>query len=174
MNENLATDRRITQKNVIFCFVTLRYVGLTKKNKGIIGSIPSDDGTTSPQISVFVFLDLVQKVPSSGEGVRNSGDAVNELEDALPVEEARNGMGYYVQTGLLMPTSSHEVTLRYGQILPSQSDTSLQEQSEAGIGFNYYVGEHAYKIQSDIFQTWSEGSFVDGNTQARIQLQMAY
>ena len=76
--------------------------------------------------------------------------------------------------GILLPNSNNELALRYGQIIPSTGDTSLNEKSELGIGFNYYVGEHAYKIQSDIFQFWSDDGFMDGDTQARIQIQMAY
>lgn len=83
-------------------------------------------------------------------------------------------MGYYVQSGVLLPTSDNELTLRYGQILPSQNQTSLGQQSELGVGFNHYIAKHAYKLQSDIFQTWSDTPLLEGDTQVRVQLQMAY
>ena len=99
---------------------------------------------------------------------------MDESGSPIPLEAARNGMGYYVQSGYLLPATTNELVVRYGQILPSDTETSLTEESEAGIGFNRYVGQHAYKLQTDIFRIWDENGFADGDTQFRIQMQMAY
>ena len=155
------------------------YVGKAKRNKGIIGSVPADGGTTDTR-NVTADLCLrysglsVESAFFWRDGVRAAGDAVDESGVPIPLEAARNGMGYYVQGGYLLPKSNNELTLRYGEIIPAGSETSLTEESEAGIGVNHYFGAHAYKIQTDIFQIWSEDGFAEGDTQFRLQMQMAY
>ncbi len=150
-----------------------------KGNKGIIGSTPSDGGTTDTNNATadlcFRYSGIsIDSAVFWREGIRNSGELVDELGVPLPIEPARNGMGYYLQSGYLLPKSNNELALRYGQIIPLGTDTSLNKTSEAGVGLNHYVGQHAYKIQGDVFQTWDDNGFTNGVTQVRLQMQMAY
>jgi len=159
--------------------VAYGYVEDAKRNKGIIGSVPTDGGTTDTTNLTadlcFRYSGLsIESAIFWRDGVRNPGDATDDAGILLPVESARNGLGYYTQAGILLPNSNHELALRYGQVLPLGATTSLSEQSELGIGFNHYIGQHAYKVQGDVFQTWSEEPFSEGDTQVRVQMQMAY
>jgi len=149
-----------------------------KKNKGIIGSTPADGGTTDTQNLTADLSFRYSGISMEGayfwrEGTRNPGDATDESGAAIPTEEARNGSGYYVQGGYLLPNNS-ELSLRYGQIIPADGDTSLSEKSEAGLGLSKYIGSHSFKVQGDLFRIWSEEGFAEGDTQFRVQIQMAY
>jgi len=148
------------------------YVDEAKRDEGIVGSIPADGGTTdtlnfNADIG-FKFCGFsLESAYFWREGTRNPGEA-------LPIEEARNGSGFYTQAGYLLPQKDLEISARYGQIIPSLGDTSLSAKNEAGIGLSNYVGEHSLKLQGDYFRTWSDDGFEQGYDQFRLQLQMAY
>ena len=148
------------------------YVDEAKRDEGIVGSIPSDGGTTD---TLNFNADVGFKYSGLSfegayfwrEGTRNPGDE-------SPVEEARNGTGFYAQGGYLFAHSNVEVSTRYGQILPADGETSLTAENEAGIGFSNYVGEHSLKLQGDLFREWGPDEFSEGENEFRLQLQMAY
>jgi phosphate-selective porin OprO/OprP len=148
------------------------YVDEAKRDEGIVGSIPSDGGTTD---TLNFNADVGFKYSGLSlegayfwrEGTRNPGDE-------SPVEEARNGTGFYAQGGYLFADSNVEISTRYGQILPADGETSLTAESEAGIGFSNYVGEHSLKLQGDLFREWGPDGFSEGENEFRLQLQMAY
>jgi len=151
------------------------YLEKGKKNKGIIGSVPFDGGTTDTQ---NLNADLTLRYSGLSlesayfwrEGTRHPGvDAA-----LIPTEQPRNGMGYYGQAGYLLPHHAFEISARFGQIMSAGDGSSLSDQSEAGVGLNYYFAQHAMKIQGDYFRFWSGDAFATGSDQVRIQMQMAY
>ena len=142
-----------------------------KGNRGILGPAPSDGGTTDTQ---NVTADLSFRYSALSlesaffwrKGTRNPGAK-------MPVEAVRDGLGFYVQGGVLV-SSRTELATRYGQVIPETTETSLLERSELGLSVNHYFAEHAMKIQGDIHQYWGNQKFLDGNTVMRVQLQVAY
>ena len=154
------------------------YVDEAKKNKGIIGSAPVDGGTTD---TLNVNADIGFKYSGISlesaffwrDGTRNPGDALDDLGDSIPTESSRNGMGFYAQGGYLLPSKDIEVSARYGQVIPSDEDTSLSNNNEAGVGLSNYIGGHSLKLQGDYFRLWSETPS-EGQNQFRFQVQMAY
>jgi len=155
------------------------YVDEAKKNKGIIGSVPADGGTTD---TINMTADLTFRVSGLSlesaffvrDGTRNDGDAVDELDVAVPTEDPRDGMGFYAQAGYLVPNTPLEISSRYGQVLAASSDSSLSDSSEAGLGLNYYFAQHTMKLQGDYFRNWGEDGFGSGSDEVRLQLQFAY
>jgi phosphate-selective porin OprO and OprP len=154
------------------------YVDEAKKNQGIVGTTPLDGGTTD---TVNFNADVGFKYSGLSfesaffwrEGTRNPGSAIDESGVHIPIEAARNGMGFYSQGGYLLPKSNIELSARYGQITPNDK-TSLEIKNEAGLGLSNYIGEHSFKLQGDFFRLWSEEGFSSGENQFRLQLQMAY
>jgi hypothetical protein len=151
------------------------YLEKGKKNKGIVGSDPFDGGTTDTKNLnadlTFRYSGLsLESAYFWREGTRHPGvDAA-----LIPTEQPRNGMGYYGQAGYLLPHSPFEISARFGQIMSAGDGSSLSDQSEAGVGLNYYFAQHAMKIQGDYFRFWSGDAFATGSDQVRIQMQMAY
>ena len=159
--------------------VAFAYLDEGKKNKGIIGSIPSDGGTTdtinfTTDVSFRVSGLSVETAFFWREGTRNPGTGLDDLGNVLAVEPARNGMGYYGQVGYLLPRKPVELTARFGQLMSSGDDSGLSDQSEAGLGLNYYFAQHPLKLQADYFRFWGEDGFGDGSDQVRVQMQLAY
>jgi hypothetical protein len=155
------------------------YVDEAKKNKGIVGSVPSDGGTTdtmnfTTDVSLRVSGLSLESAFFWRDGTRNPGDSVDEAGEAIAAEAARNGMGYYGQVGYLIPNQPLEMSARFGQLMSAGDDSSLSDKSEVGLGLNYYFAQHAMKLQADYFHFWGEDGFAEGSDQVRIQMQMAY
>jgi hypothetical protein len=155
------------------------YVDEAKKNKGIVGSIPVDGGTTdtlniTADASFRVSGLSVETAYFWRQGARNPGDAIDEAGEPIATEPARDGMGYYGQIGYLVPRQPLEITGRFGQLLSSGPDSGLSDTSEVGLGLNYYFAQHPMKLQADYFHFWGEDGVAEGSDQVRVQLQMAY
>jgi phosphate-selective porin OprO/OprP len=99
----------------------------------------------------------------------------------------RDGLGYYVQAGFLIPRQPLELTARWGQIigLGGPQRTSLPDSEEIGGGFNWYIARHSLKVQTDYFRTRSDAydsgavafhsvPWRDGADLFRIHLQLAF
>ena len=155
--------------------VAAAYLEDAKKNKGIIGSVPADGGTTDTLNANADMIFRYSGLSLEGaffwrEGTRNPGE--NRLP--IPVEEPRNGTGYYAQTGYLIPNNPIELSARFGQVMSSGANSSLNNRSEAGGALSYYFAHHAMKLQADYFRYWSGDAIESGSDQFRIQMQMAY
>ena len=81
--------------------------------------------------------------------------------------------GFYAQGGYLF-SNNVEMSARYGQIIPASENTSLSGKSEVGVALSRYIGSHSMKVQGDVFRRWSDDGFSEGDTELRIQMQMAY
>ncbi len=91
---------------------------------------------------------------------------------AIAVEQARKGIGWFVQAGYLLPKMPIEFVGRFGQIIAGD-DSKLSDQNEAGLAASYYFAQHPFKLQADAFRLWGD-DFSEGTTRARVQVQVAF
>ena len=103
---------------------------------------------------------------------RNPGSATDEMGAAIAVEQARKGIGWFVQAGYLLPKMPIEFVGRFGQIIAGD-DSKLSDQNEAGLAASYYFAQHPFKLQADAFRLWGD-EFSEGTTRARVQVQVAF
>lgn len=152
-------------------------------NRGVLGSTPTDGGTTDYHNVTGDFMFKILGLSLSGEvfyraGERNFGDAV-VVDDAgvempAPREAARNGLGWFGQGGFLIPRVPVEIAGRYSQIHPIGDGSALVSRDEAGGGLSWYIAQHPLKLQMDYFHQWDEGAISRGSDQLRVQLQGAF
>ena len=92
----------------------------------------------------------------------------------IPVEAARNGLGWYAQAGYMIPRAPVELAARYSQIyaLGPADTTSTGDRQELGGGLSWYVAGHPFKLQADYFRVYN-GRFRDPVDQLRIQVQIS-
>jgi len=160
------------------------FVDAAKRNRGIKGSVPSDGGTTDTHNVTADFMFKVVGLSVSGEGYwrkgrREFGDAtvVDEMgtEVAAERELARDGVGWFVQSGYLIPRVPLEIAARYSQTRRLDSATSaLPNRDEVGGGLSWYFARHPLKLQFDYFRGWDEDVIVMGTDRVRLQLQAAF
>lgn len=164
--------------------------------RGVLGTTPDDEGTTDYHSMTADYMFKFKGFSSSGEfhwrnGDRNPGDAM--IEDPMdptgtipaPVTAARNGWGFFVQGGYMIPRIPLQIGARYSNIRGLGTDdpgdlvntggfTSLGDKDELGGGISYYFAGHPLKLQADYFHTWEDRDFSAANDGLRIQLQLAY
>jgi len=135
----------------------------------------------------FVYVDAMFKARGFSAiselafrtGTRKYGDITmdpdGELIDcqANPQQCApRNGLGWMLQAGYLIPNTRFEFAGR-GSLIKSNSKrsaTSLNDSYAATFSVSWYFAQHPFKIQADVSQIW-EDTFGDGSTVFRLQLQ---
>lgn len=153
--------------------------------QGILGRRPNDGGTTDWD---NVTADLTFKFRGFSlenayfyrRGQRNPGDRENSAGMPIATEAARNGWGAGIQAGYFLPTTNLELAARYSAVRASTGATALRDANEYGLGLNYFLAKHAYKVQLDWIRQWGEGvrnggdDFGDGEDRIRLQLQAAY
>ena len=156
--------------------------------KGVGGPIAEDLGTTDYYSATADYLFEYAGFSSLGDvhwrqGSRHVGPG--PVGDGTgPNTAARNGMGWFLQAGYLLPTIPFEIAARYSGIMAlGQQDpgnitndpggfTSLISRHSIGAGVNYYIAGHPWKVQLDYFRGWNEGSFSTGTNAIRSQLQL--
>jgi phosphate-selective porin OprO and OprP len=140
-------------------------------NRGILGSQPSDGGTTDYNTlsadAVFRFGGL----SASTEWMFRNGDRDFGAEGDL--EGPRDGYGGMVQLSYLVPTTRFQISGRYGFIEPAGDASVLSGSDEIGGALSYYFAQHPFKIQADFFRIGEDGGEVH-NHRARVQLQASY
>lgn len=165
--------------------------------RGTTGSRATDGGTTDYLSATADYAFKWKGFSSTGEfhwrrGTRTAGDV--QIEDPMdptatipaPVEAARNGLGWFVQAGYLIPRIPLGIAARYSQIRrlgeddpgdltgPDGSFSSLSNRDEVGGGLSYYFGGHAWKIQADYFRRWDDDGIARGSDGVRVQAQLAF
>jgi hypothetical protein len=167
-----------------------------KRDRGSLGNQPLDAGTTDfHQAQADLMLEVAGLSLTSEfqwrKGIRRFGEGtiVDDLGNEVPAPRipARNGLGYYLQAGFLIPRVPVELTARWGQTIGigDASQTSLPDGDEVGGGISWYIAQHGLKLQADYFRLRSDSfdsetpSFVRqpwsrSVDQVRVQLQMAF
>jgi hypothetical protein len=149
------------------------------RNRGMVG-VPFADGGTADYH--FVFVDAIFKARGFSAvselafrtGQRNVGDIAPtdpDYDPDLPTDP-RNGIGWMLQAGYLIPNTRFEFAAR-GALVKANSKrgaTSLTDQYGTTFSVSYYFARHPFKIQADLSQLW-EDSFGEGSTVFRLQLQ---
>jgi len=137
--------------------VSYAYNDRAHYDRGSLGKAFIDEGTANYH---HVEADLMLKWAGLSltsefhfrDGSRDYGDAMVEDDAgvAVPAPQlaARNGVGYYIQAGYLLPRLPFELSARWAQILESD-DSSLPDSDEIAFGFGWYVAQHSLKFQTD-------------------------
>lgn len=149
------------------------------RNRGMVG-VPFADGGTADYH--FVYVDAIFKARGFSAiselafrtGQRNVGDIAPtdpDYDPDLPTDP-RNGIGWMLQAGYLVPRTGFEFAAR-GALIKANSKrgaTSLTDQYGTTFSVSYYFARHPFKIQADVSQLW-EDTFGEGSTVFRLQLQ---
>lgn len=148
------------------------------RDRGILGSVPDDEGTTDIHALAADVLFKLKGLSIFGElyyrtGDRNPGAAVDEMGNPIPASPTRDGFGWFLQAGYLLPQQPIEVAARYSEVRPVGDDSALTDEHELGAGVSWYRGGHSLKLQADYFRGWGN-DFSEGSNQVRVQLQVAY
>lgn len=162
------------------------FIDEANRNRGVLGKRPADGGTSDYHSVVgdvlfkwkgwSVFSEVFWR-----RGTRRMGDAtVPDPDDPtqtvrVPKEAPRNGLGWMVQTGYLIPRLPLEFEARYAGIRASRDpDTSISVRDSLGGGVSYYIAQHPLKIQADYFRHWREHDLRVGEDVVRVQVQLAF
>jgi hypothetical protein len=142
----------------------------------MIGQEFADGGTADYH---FVFADAIFKARGFSAltefafrtGRRKIGDITTD-PDGNPVvpTNPRNGLGWMLQAGYLIPNTRFEFAGRGALIQATRSPTSLDDSYAVTGSVSWYFARHPFKIQADVSQIW-EDRWNDGATTFRLQLQ---
>ena len=151
-------------------------MGVSKAN-GVYGPTPLDMGTTNFHELTGDLMFKLMGFSLTGEvyyrrGTRTSGGAVDSMGMTIATEAARNGTGYFVQGGYLLPGIPLEFSARGGQVF-AINNSSMLDSGEVGGALSYYAQGHPFKIQADYFRSYvGPQTLSSGSDQVRLQLQM--
>ncbi|MCZ6805409.1 MAG: porin [Deltaproteobacteria bacterium] len=147
------------------------------RDRGMIG-LPFPDGGTADYH--FAYADAMFKARGFSaltefalrSGTRTIGPITTDPDgNPVPIIAPRNGLGWMLQAGYLVPNTRLEFGGRGSIIQKIRSDTSLRDGYGATFSISWYFFRHPMKIQADVSQIWEEEKFRDGSTVLRIQLQ---
>ena len=163
-------------------------------DRGTLGTAPLDaGGTTNFNLATADAVFKLRGFSAIGgfyyrKGDRNEGSLVDATGKPILSSSgkaitgpspSRDGNGFMVQAGYLLPYTSFEVAGRYSHINGSSeaghnalqsSIESHKNGSELGGGLNYYFAQHDLKLQSDFFHVYTD-ELSNGYNQVRLQLQ---
>jgi hypothetical protein len=167
-----------------------------KRDRGSLGNRPLDQGTTDFHQAQADLMFKYAGLSLTGEfqwrkGIRQFGEGTviddMGMEVLAPRLAARNGLGYFVQAGVLIPRLPLEFIGRWAQIigLGDASQTSLPDSEEAGGGVSWYFARHSLKLSADYFRLRTDSFDVDTMSfspqpwsrsvdQFRVQMQLAF
>lgn len=160
------------------------FLAQAKGNRGILGPAPTDGGTTDTHNVTADAMLKTSGVTVLGEyywrrGRRDYGVAI--IDDPVlgpvpaPREAPRDGWGWFVQVGWLVPRIPLELGTRYGFVRPPRRGSSLPARDEVSASVGWYFFGPALKLVADYTRGWPQGGLPEaGVHQARVQLQAAF
>ncbi len=80
-------------------------------------------------------------------------------------------LGWYAQTGLVLPWAPVEMAVRFGDLRPLVGEEQSPRHELGGV-LNWYIHDHNYKLQLDYFREWRDEPIVAGDDQVRLQVQV--
>ena len=172
-----ASDVWRLQKFRVSFGVAYAFNDRAKKDKGVLGTVPADGGTTSyHNATADLMLKYAGWSLEAGymwrQGTRHPGSALDEMGLPVAAVAARNGHGWMAQTAFLIPKTRLEPAFRYSGSR-GQGVTSMPDRDEVGVGLNYYFFGHNLKLQADYFHTFMPGMAATGADLLRVQIQAA-
>ena len=149
---------------------TYSFFDNANQDRGMFG-LPFADGGTADYH--FVYADAMLKVRgfsaltefSFRTGKRKIGPDDPALSPDLATDP-RNGLGWMLQAGYLIPNTRFEFAGRGALIQATRSPTSLDDSYAITGSVSWYFARHPFKIQADVSQIW-EGVFQEGATTFR-------
>jgi hypothetical protein len=170
--------------------VTYSYFQGANRARGMIGAPFADGGTANYH---FAYVDAIFKARGFSavtelmfrEGFRKNIGDNTEPPDCDPATDpmcmlatptaARNGIGWTLQAGYLIPNTRFEFAARGSLIraISSRRPTSLSDRYGTTFSVSWYFARHPFKIQADVSQIWNADQelYKDGATTFRLQLQ---
>lgn len=149
-------------------------------NRGVLGAAAADGGSTDFDIFeadvMFKFAGLsILSEFFWRDGERNPGNTPDD-DGMLTISPTRDGIGWFIQSGYLLPRMPVELALRYSMIdgKDDAGENGLTDSEEYVAGASYYFAHHQLKLQADYSRLVTDGEFGDGVDQIRAQLQLAY
>lgn len=157
--------------------VSAAFIDNARRNRGVLGNLPVDGGTTDTFHFVADAMFKIAGFSATTEfhvrlGDRNPGNALDEMGMPVPIEPPSEAWGLMLQAGYLLEPVPIEPVVHFSMIRRIGSDTeSIAEDANAlGLGVNWFIFEHPYKLQADFFRQWSD-DFGTGENVFRLQLQ---
>lgn len=171
------------------------YLDNAKRLGGTRGDVPADQGTTDIRTltadATFRAMGLSARADIFfRNGKRNAGPLAGTLADptdptsVIPVQASRDGIGWGLQVGYLIPQMPLEFAARFAKFDPPSNpdaqNNGLPHNRELGGGVSYYFARNQLKVQGDYFRLWSAeaaggvGGIDAGKDQVRVQLQVAF
>jgi phosphate-selective porin OprO and OprP len=155
------------------------------KDKGTTGDPPTDGGVVDPNkvtdfnmvtadafFKIYGFSALAALYYRTGERFTYVNEATGVPLN--PPDPSRDGIGFALQAGYLVPRTPFEIAARYmtvkGKDEPGHN--GLKDTNEIGGGLNYFFAQHHFKLQTDFFRVWAK-EVSDGYNQFRLQMQLA-
>ncbi len=162
-----------------------------KRNRGIIGSVPSDGGDSDIHtatvdvafklrgISLSSELYFRESVRSLGDvqAIDENGDPLFELDGVTPIIDAegpRSGFGWFAQAGWLLPDITLELVARYGQVHPWGDGSEIERLDELGGGVNWYIFGPSIALKADYHRRFYGGDQAATTDEIRLSLQAGY
>ncbi|MBW2509418.1 MAG: hypothetical protein JRE81_12355 [Deltaproteobacteria bacterium] len=158
---------------------TYSFFDNANQDRGMIGAPFADGGTADYH---FVYVDAMFKARGFSAitelafrtGQRDIGDIEPtdpDYDPELPTE-VRNGIGWTLQAGYLIPNTRFEFAGRGSLIRGSskRAPSGLGDSYGVTFALSYYFAQHPFKLQADVSQIW-EDTFDEGATTFRLQLQ---
>lgn len=129
------------------------------RDRGMIGAQFADGGTADYH---FTYADVMFKARGFSTlsefafrtGKRMVGDITVD-EEGNPIEPTapRNGLGWMLQAGYLIPRVRFEFAGRFALIQARRPPTSLEDSYAGTVSASYYFFRHPLKIQADFTQS---------------------
>lgn len=159
------------------------------RERGILGAVPADGGTTDLQVATadalvqFRGLSLLSAFFFRNSR-RNPGPLVDDAgapllgPDGAPlgIAPSRDGVGFLIQGGYLLPYFPLELAARYavvdGTNAPNR-DGLVRSEEFAG-ALNYYVERHQLKLQANYTRIALDGDYTGALGRAHLQLQASF
>lgn len=118
--------------------------------RGTHGERPEDRDTTDLHLATVDAVVKWRGVAIEGALIWRHGRRPHVPGWTTGYTQPRNGLGWFVQLGVLLPRTPVELVGRYASVLArARGSTSLTSHDEFGIGVNVYLGGHDLKLQAD-------------------------
>jgi len=139
------------------------------RSRGGVGSEPADGGTTNMTVYAFDLGLRWQGFSFEASVAGRKGERKTKDVPPSAIEAPRNGTGWVVQGGAMLPRVPVGVAGRYTSIVPSGRSSLLPSQ-ELGGAVSWWIAGHPYDLTADLVRL----SIGDETTlRGRLQLELS-